>query len=125
MIENKISLVELNSLVRRSLESCLPDTYWVQAELSDVRTNATGHCYLEFIQKDERSSSMLAKARGIIWSNVFGLIKPYFEELTGQTFHSGLKVLVEVSVNFHEPTRWAIWSSNDRKSLNSLKMKVS
>lgn len=102
MIENKISLVELNSLVRRSLESCLPDTYWVQAELSDVRTNATGHCYLEFIQKDERSSSMLAKARGIIWSNVFGLIKPYFEELTGQTFHSGLKVLVEVSVNFHE-----------------------
>ena len=102
MTENKISLVELNSLVRRSLESCLPDTYWVQAELSDVRSNVSGHCYLEFVQKDERSSSMLAKARGIIWANVFGLIKPYFEETTGQVFRSGLKVLVEVSVNFHE-----------------------
>ena len=31
-----LSLLELNALVRRSLEQCLPDEYWVQAELSDV-----------------------------------------------------------------------------------------
>ena len=47
-----LSLYELNALVRRSLEQCLPDECWVQAELSDVRTNSTGHCYLEFVQKD-------------------------------------------------------------------------
>lgn len=47
-----LSLYELNALVRRSLEQCLPDAYWIQAELSDVRTNSTGHCYLEFVQKD-------------------------------------------------------------------------
>lgn len=47
-----ISLYDLNALVRRSIEQCLPDEFWVQAELSDVRTNSTGHCYLEFIQKD-------------------------------------------------------------------------
>ena len=35
---DSLSLLELNSLVRRSLEQCLPDEYWVQAELSDVRT---------------------------------------------------------------------------------------
>ena len=40
-----LSLYDLNVLVRRSLEQCLPDTYWIQAELSDVRTNSTGHCY--------------------------------------------------------------------------------
>lgn len=50
-----LSLQELNALVRRSLEQCLPDEFWVQAELSDVRTNSTGHCYLEFEQKDPRS----------------------------------------------------------------------
>ena len=33
-----LSLYELNALVRRSLEQCLPDECWVQAELSDVRT---------------------------------------------------------------------------------------
>ena len=38
-----LSLYDLNALVRRSLEQCLPDEYWVQAELSDVRTNSTGH----------------------------------------------------------------------------------
>lgn len=97
-----LSLLELNSLVRRSLEQCLPDEYWVQAELSDVRTNSTGHCYLEFIQKDPRSNGLIAKARGTIWSNVYRLLKPYFEEATGQAFVSGIKVLVQVIVSFHE-----------------------
>lgn len=97
-----LSLHELNALVRRSLEQCLPDEFWVQAELSDVRTNSTGHCYLEFVQKDPRSNSLIAKARGTVWANVFRLLKPYFEEATGQAFVSGIKVLVQVTVNFHE-----------------------
>ena len=97
-----LSLYDLNALVRRSLEQCLPDEYWVQAELSDVRMNSTGHCYLEFIQKDLRSNSLIAKARGTIWANVYRLLKPYFEESTGQAFVSGIKVLVQVTVSFHE-----------------------
>ena len=97
-----LSLYDLNALVRRSLEQCLPDEYWVQAELSDVRTNSTGHCYLEFIQKDPRSNNLIAKARGTIWANVYRLLKPYFEEATGQAFVSGIKVLVQVTVSFHE-----------------------
>ncbi len=74
----------------------------MQAELSDVRTNSTGHCYLEFIQKDPRSNNLIAKARGTIWANVYRLLKPYFEESTGQAFVSGIKVLVQVTVSFHE-----------------------
>lgn len=98
-----LSLYDLNALVRRCLEGCLPDEYWVQAELSEVRVHpATGHCYVEFVQKDPRGNSLVAKARGVIWSNVFRLLKPYFEESTGQTFTAGIKVLVQVTVNFHE-----------------------
>lgn len=99
---DSLSLLELNALVRRSLEQCLPDEYWIQAELSDVRSNTTGHCYLEFIQKDPRSNSLVAKARGMIWNNIYRLLKPYFEEATGQLFVSGIKVLVKVTVQFHE-----------------------
>lgn len=99
---DSFSLFELNALVRRSLEQCLPDAYWVQAELSDVRSNSTGHCYLEFVQKDPRSNNLVAKARGTIWSNVYRMLKPYFEETTGQLFSSGIKVLVQVTVSFHE-----------------------
>lgn len=99
---DSFSLLELNALVRRSLEQCLPDEYWIQAELSDVRSNTTGHCYLEFIQKDPRSNNLVAKARGMIWNNIYRLLKPYFEESTGQLFTSGIKVLVKVTVQFHE-----------------------
>lgn len=99
---DSLSLLELNGLVKRSLEQCLPDEYWIQAELSDVRSNTTGHCYLEFVQKDSRSNTLLAKARGMIWSNVYRLLKSYFEETTGQPFTSGIKVLVKVTVQFHE-----------------------
>ncbi|MBQ8674423.1 MAG: exodeoxyribonuclease VII large subunit [Bacteroides sp.] len=97
-----MTLQELNTLVRGCLEQCLPEAYWIQAETSDVRTNSTGHCYLEFVQKDARSNNLLARARGNIWANVFRILKPYFERETGQAFASGLKVLVQVSVNFHE-----------------------
>lgn len=102
MEEQALSLHELNGLVKQSIRSCLSDTYWVQAELSDVRTNYSGHCYLEFVQKDATGNHLIAKARGTIWSNIFKMLKPYFEQETGQTFTSGIKVLVNVSVDFHE-----------------------
>lgn len=102
MNERAISLYELNNLVKRSIRSCLPETYWVQAELSDVRSNYSGHCYLEFVQKDTSGNNLIAKARGTIWSNIYKMLKPYFEEETGQAFASGIKVLVNVSVEFHE-----------------------
>lgn len=97
-----LSLYELNNRVRQALARTLPDDCWLQAELSEVRTNATGHCYVEFVQKDGRSNALIAKARGTVWSNVFRLLRPYFERETGQSFSAGIKVLVQVRVEFHE-----------------------
>jgi len=97
-----LSLYQLNALVKQGLKACLPDAYWVQAELSEVHANYNGHCYVEFVQKDPRSNNLIAKARGTIWNNVYHLLKPYFEEATGQIFTAGIKVLVKVTVDFHE-----------------------
>lgn len=102
MEEHPLTLYELNALVKRSITACMPDTYWLQAELSDVRSNSSGHCYLEFVQKEPRGNNLIAKARGTIWNNVYRLLKPYFEEETGQAFVAGIKVMVKVSVEFHE-----------------------
>ena len=100
-MKDTLTLLELNSLARKSLEECLPDTYWIQAELSEVRVNqSSGHCYLELVQKDSQTNYLIAKARGIIWANVFGFLRPFFEDTTGQKFQSGIKVLVEVSIHF-------------------------
>lgn len=102
MEQQILSLYELNNLVKQALRYHLPDCYWIQAELSDVRSNYSGHCYLEFVQKDANGNNIIAKARGTIWNNIYKLLRPYFEQETGQLFTSGIKVLVKVSVEFHE-----------------------
>lgn len=97
-----LSLYELNNLVRGTLELTLDDNYWVVAELSEVRVAANGHCYVEFVEKEERGGMMVAKARGNIWKNTYTLLAPYFEKESGQRLAAGLQVLVNVSVTFHE-----------------------
>lgn len=102
MPEISFSLSELNRQVRDAIRDHLPETYWVRAETSDVRRNQNGHCYLEFIEKDTVTQNIVAKARGVIWSNVYQMLSVYFQSETGQSFTSGLNVLVGVSVEFHE-----------------------
>lgn len=97
-----LSLYELNQAIRNSIAYEFSDLYWIRAETSDVRENQNGHCYLEFIQKDEKNKNVIAKVRGAIWANTFQLLKLYFQTETGQAFASGMKVLVQVSVEFHE-----------------------
>ena len=99
---NPLSLSQLNTHVRHVIHTQLNEYYWIRAETSDVRRNANGHCYLEFVEKDSITQHIIAKARGMIWSNVFQMLSTYFETETGQSFKSGLKVLVRVSVDFHE-----------------------
>lgn len=102
MTKQSFSLSELNKQVRDAIRDHLPETYWLRAETSDVRRNQNGHCYLEFVEKDSTTQNIVAKARGMIWSNVYQMLSPYFQSETGQTFSSGLSVLVLVSVEFHE-----------------------
>lgn len=95
-----LSLYELNSLVRLSLENTMCDEYWIHAEINELRVNR--HCYIEFAQKDDLSNHVIAKARATIWSNNWPLISAYFEKATGQTLSAGMNVLVKVQVSFHE-----------------------
>ena len=75
--------------------------YWVEAELSECR-ESRGHCYMELIQKDERSNTPIAKASAKCWANKWLTIRPYFERTTGQQLHAGMKVLLQVYPQFHE-----------------------
>ena len=48
-----LSLLELNTRIRGALSRAFPETCWVRAEMSDVRVNtSSGHCYLEFVEKN-------------------------------------------------------------------------
>lgn len=96
-----ITLYELNNLVRQTIEIGLPRSYWVEAEISELRENG-GHCYMELIEKDKRYNTPVAKASARCWRQTWGMVKPYFEHTTGQQLRSGMKVLIEVHAQFHE-----------------------
>ena len=99
---SSLSLYELNCLVQNRVRDAFPNTYWVCAETSDVRQNASsGHCYLELIEKDKSNGHIIAKARASIWSSTYSRLKPTFENETGRAFSSGIKVLLRVSVDLH------------------------
>ena len=97
-----LSLYELNSLVRDVLAVSLPESYWVEAELSEAREAYGGHCYLELIQKDGLSNTPVAKAHAVCWRTRWMTVKPKFERVTGQRIHAGMKVLLRVHAQFHE-----------------------
>ena len=98
-------------MVRESIECEMPEEYWVEAELSECR-ETRGHCYMELIQKDELSATPVAKAPAKCWANKWLTIRPYFERITGQQLHAGMKVLLQVYPQFHEAYGFS-WIVND------------
>lgn len=95
-----ISLLELSQLIRRTLEDHLEQTYWVVAEIGELRQHQRGHCYLELIEK--KGSTLLTKQRATIWSSAYRVISHNFEQVTGQHLAPGLNILCQVQVQYHE-----------------------
>ena len=100
-MKERLTLLELNRLVRGVIEDELPEEYWVEAELSECR-ESRGHCYMELIQKDEQTATPVARASAKCWASKWMVVRPYFERVTGQMLRSGLKVLLKVYAQFHE-----------------------
>lgn len=100
-MKQSVTLSELNGIVHNLIELGMPDSYWVQAELSQVSEH-NGHCYMELIEKDTTYNTPIAKASAKCWRNNWMNIRPRFEQITGQSIHSGIKVLLLVRAQFHE-----------------------
>ena len=98
-MEQKLTLLELNNRIKYAITEAFPSTVWLVAEISELKENRSGHCYLELIEKEE--NEIIARARATIWSYTYRMIKPYFETTTGQIFTQGIKIMVQVLVEFH------------------------
>ncbi len=98
-MEQKLSLSQLNNLIKDALLDAFPGTVWVVAEVSELKENRSGHCYLELIEKE--GNTIAARSRATIWSYTYRMLKPYFETTTGQLFSQGIKIMVQASVEYH------------------------
>lgn len=98
-MEQKLTLSELTGQIKDTLEGAFKSAVWVVAEISELKENRNGHCYLELIEK--QGAEIVARSRATVWSYTYRMLKPYFETTTGQYFAQGIKILVQVSVEFH------------------------
>ena len=73
---------------------------WVIAETSDLRLNRSGHCYTELIEKDPQGTT-IARIDAAIWASNYARLYYKFKEATGQVLATGMKVLVNVTANYH------------------------
>lgn len=96
-----ISLSQLTDRIQEVLKFSFDTPVWIRAEISELRENYNGHCYLELVEKDSNSDAILAKSKANIWSTTYRMLKPYFENSTGQSLRAGLNILVAVTVEFH------------------------
>jgi len=101
-VDGQITLSELNAYIKESLEVSFPEQIWVIAEIGELKVNRNGHCYLELSEKDNSTDEIKARSRATIWSWQFRFIQPYFETTTGEALQAGIKVLVAVTIEFHE-----------------------
>ena len=96
----QIDLLILQELIKGALEDSFDRQLWVRAEIWDISVNASGHCYLTLVEKDEATTNIVAKAQAIIWASTFRVLRPYFETATGEKLQAGMKVLLQVRVQY-------------------------
>lgn len=94
-----ISLSQLTTLIGDAIAVHLSPSYWIVADVVELRENYSGHCYLSLAEKKE--DKVLAQCRASIWKPTYRMLKPYFESTTGQAFTSGISVKIKVSVSYH------------------------
>lgn len=94
------TLSELNTAIKATLELAFPESVWVVAEISEIRCNSKGHCYLELVEREEEET--IAQIKANIWAYTFRNLASKFEKTTGETLKQGMKVLLQVNVTFHE-----------------------
>ena len=97
-----LTLLDLQRMVRATLESRFEEPMWLRAEISELKVNRSGHCYLSLVEKGASNAAPRAEARAVIWRTAYNSIASKFESATGQTLTAGIAVLVRVLVTYHE-----------------------
>lgn len=97
-----ITLKELQRMVKLTLDERFALPVWVSAEISEIKVNYSGHCYLELVEKGADDGLPAAQARAVIWRSQYPRISARFESETGQRLVAGIRLLAKVSVSYHE-----------------------
>lgn len=120
-METALTLYELNNLVSEVISSVMPDEYWVEAEISELRV-VRGNCYMELVQKAEDTRTPVARASAKCWRTYWTLVQSSFERVTGRQLCPGMKVMMRVHADFHEAYgfSWIVTDINPEYTLGDI-----
>lgn len=121
VMETALTLYELNNLVSEVISSVMPDEYWVEAEISELRV-VRGNCYMELVQKAEDTRTPVARASAKCWRTYWILVQSSFERVTGRQLCPGMKVMMRVHADFHEAYgfSWIVTDINPEYTLGDI-----
>lgn len=97
-----LTLFDLQRIVRATLEERFSAPVWISAEISEVKLNRSGHCYLNLVEKGATDGAPRAEARAVIWRSAYNNIASRFMAATDSELRSGIRILVRVIVTYHE-----------------------
>lgn len=95
---NTITLQEFNNRIKRLLADPSVMNCWVVAETTDVRINQ--HCYLQLLEKNQKTGATVAKIKAIIWGSQFRFLNARFKQVTDHDIGNDMKIMVCLSVNY-------------------------
>ncbi len=96
------TLYKLQSIIKQRIEESMPLPCWVTAEISELKVNYSGHCYMELVEKGSDNQIPKARASAVAWRNTWGALSSYFRSETGSDLAVGMNVMLKVSVSYHE-----------------------
>ncbi|TVQ46999.1 MAG: exodeoxyribonuclease VII large subunit [Saprospirales bacterium] len=95
-----ISLQELTNRIKRVVALNFASPIWVRAEIASLKTSR-GHRYLDLVQKEVETDSVLARVQANLWSGTYIQLSKRMKEDIDLIIKEGQEVLLEVKVNFH------------------------
>ena len=100
-MDNKVYTLEaLLTELKGVIKDSFPDARWVTAEIAEVKENQNGHCYLQLVERKEEG--IVAKLQANIWAYRYRELFQKFFTSTGEPLKVGMKVMLLVTVDFHE-----------------------
>ncbi len=93
------TLSQVNGLLAAAITRLPFSNCWVLAEILQVNQAASGHVYMDLVEKE--GSKTLAKMQAVLWSGRYAFLRTKFRDKLPHFLKVGSKVLLEVKIDFH------------------------
>jgi exodeoxyribonuclease VII large subunit len=99
-----LSVSRLGSLVKDGLAVLFPEEFWVEGQITNLRTPRSGHTYLDLVEpSDEPGRPPVAAFSVVLWKQTKVGIDRTLAEAGDLTLGDDLQVRIRASIDFYPP----------------------